>query len=71
MAKLLNSREAAELISINYFTVSHRTLDVWPDLPGRIINRQKWFTRDEVIAAAQRRIEAAEQRRATQSAQAA
>lgn len=66
--RFLNTREAAHRISERYFTVSHRTIDTWSDLKGRVINRQKWLTVEEVDAAAQRRIEAAEQKRATLSA---
>ena len=62
--KFLSTRQAAAHISEHYFTVAARTLDAWPDLPGRVVNSKKWLTLSEVDEAAQRRIEAAEARRA-------
>jgi hypothetical protein len=64
MSRFLDYREAAERVSEKYFRISPRTIDTWPDLRGRIINRKVWLTREEVDAAAERRIRDAEARRA-------
>jgi hypothetical protein len=64
MTKMLDNKQAADFISGEYFEISHRTLDSWPDLPGRVLNRKKWHTKAELEAAVRRRIAAAEQRRA-------
>ena len=63
MSRFMDYREAAKRVSEKYFRISPRTIDQWPDLKGRILNRKVWVTPEEVDAAAERRIRDAEERR--------
>jgi len=57
--KYHNLRDGAAYVSEHHFEVSHRTLEAWPDLPRRIINKPRRVTEEELDEAALRRIAAA------------
>ena len=44
MSRFMDYREAAKRVSGEYFRISPRTIDQWPDLKGRILNRKVWVT---------------------------
>lgn len=68
MPRFFNMREAARRIREQYFPVSHRTIERWSDMPGRVINKQRLYTQEEIEAAVKRRIAAAESKTAQQAA---
>jgi hypothetical protein len=61
-AKLLDLKQAADLVCTEFFDVSWRTIEGWSDLPRRIINKKRRVTQAEVRAAAERRIAQADAR---------
>jgi hypothetical protein len=61
-AKMLDLKQAAFLVCNEFFDVSWRTIETWPDLPRRIVNKKRRLTPDEVRAAAARRIAEADVR---------
>jgi hypothetical protein len=58
--RFLDKKGAAKRITDTRFPVSHRTLEAWPDLRGRVVNGRKYFTPEEVDQAADTRIARAE-----------
>lgn len=61
-SKLLTMKQAAAYVSERYYDVSYRTLEAYPDLPRRIVNKMRRIRTEELDAAAQRRIAAADAR---------
>jgi hypothetical protein len=60
--KLFSLKEGAVYISENYYGVSYRTLESYPDLPRRVVNKLRRNTQAELDRAAQSRIEQADAR---------
>jgi hypothetical protein len=65
MARFQDTKQAAHRIQEKYgVPISPRTLESWDDLRGRVINRKRLHTDEEIDAAAERRIREAEAKRA-------
>ena len=63
--RLLDNRQAAELVSDLLFPVSHRTVESWSDLRARsfVVNRKRMQRPEDVVEAALHRIEAGWEKR--------
>jgi hypothetical protein len=70
LPRRMTRREGAELIRAHFFPVSPRTLEVWPLAVTRVNNRALVETA-ELVAEAQRRLDAAPKIRAGRGAQSA
>jgi hypothetical protein len=68
MARFRDTKQAASRVLENYgIKVSHRTIESWPDLRGRVVNGKRLLTDLEIDAAAERRIREAEEKRALET----
>ena len=66
--KLITRREAAALISAEFFAISPRTLETWDELRRGRLNGRILLEEDEVRAAARRRIKEAKAARGRRAA---